>query len=475
MKSASRNAMGRRTFMARTLRASAATGLLAGPQIISRAQGGATLRAGEAHVDTTPPTAIELAGFHYPVGGNPRYISNVRQPTAVRALVLQCGDVRAALLSLDIAAVSEPMAKRVQQAVATRTGIPAANVRLCATHTHSMPTFAYWRQWGTIPEEYMASVEQKAVEAVVQAQADCAEAALFIGQSPAQGGNFNRTAKTWKTDAEFSESATDGDRWLDTLLQVLYFERTGGKPGILWYHFASHPVCYRDTEAGPDWPGLVAQRVRDEFKIAPSFLQGHAGDVNPGDGVKWIGDAEPSANAVGDAIARAMGQLERIGVERIGVLAEPFSMPLDLELYAAWQAEYAANPDACSKGVWVDAGFAREWYEASQKRPWTEPAVAVPVSAMQLGSVGLAFHPGELFSYYGIGIRHQSPFTHTLVTGYTDGSIGYVPDPNSYNEGDGGMYAAVTVPKIIDIPPFTREAGRTLTAGMAALLKRAMA
>jgi len=461
--------LNRRTFIARTLGAGA--GLLGGPQILSFSQGDKTFRAGEATVDATPPKEIELAGFHYPVGGNPRFITDIRQPSAVRALVLQHNLTQVAILSIDILAVSGAMTERVQKAVEAKTGIPAANVRLCATHTHSMPTFAYLRQWGTIPEEYMKTVEQKALEAVTLAQADCAEAVMFVGGSPAEGGNFNRTVQGSKTDRDFTPESTDEERWLDTLLQVLYFERGEGKPGILWYHFSSHPVCYRDSLAGPDWPGLVAQRVKETFGMTPSFLQGHAGDVNPGDGVKWIGDPEPSANAVYDAIDRAMAKLEKIDVDTLRCVSRHFDMPLDLALYPQWIKEYEAAPETCTSGVWVDAGFAKEWYEAWRDRAWDKAALATPVSAIQIGNTGLAFHPSELFSFYGLNIRTKSPFTHTLTVGYADAFCGYVTDPNSYEEGDGGNYAAVVVPKILDIPPFSREAGRALASGIGGLLR----
>ena len=38
--------------------------------------------------------------------------------------------------------------------------------------------------------------------------------------------------------------------------------------------------------------------------------------------------------------------------------------------------------------------------------------------------------------------------------GYTDHCIGYLPDPNAYKAGE---YSAITVPKIIDFPPFTPD------------------
>ena len=469
MKRTPSSLLNRRTFLAQSLGAGAS--IVAAPQILSFAQGDKTFRAGEASVDTTPPVEIELAGFHYPIGGTPRFITGTRQKTAVRALVLQQNLTQVAILSIDILAVSDAMAVRVQQAVEAKTGIPAANVRLCATHTHSMPTFAYLRQWGTVPEEYLKTVEAKAVEAVELAQADCAEAVLFVGGSPAEGGNFNRTVKGSRTDKDFTPESTDEERWLDTLLQVLYFERAEGKAGILWYHFSSHPVCYNDGLAGPDWPGLVAQRVQETFGMTPSFLQGHAGDVNPGDGVKWIGEPEPSANAVYAAIDRAMTKFEKIEVDVLRCISRPFAMPLDRALHQQWLDDYAAAPAQCASGVWVDAGFAKEWYEASRDRAWAGDTLPTPISCIQIGNTGLAFHASELFSFYGLDIRHKSPFAHTLLVGYADGALGYVTDPKSYETGDGGNYAAVVVPKILDLPPFTPEAGRALAAGIGGLLR----
>ena len=83
----------------------------------------------------------------------------------------------------------------------------------------------------------------------------------------------------------------------------------------------------------------------------------------------------------------------------------------------------------------------------------SRPAI-LPISVTQLGEVGLLFHPAELYSYYGLEIRRDSPFENTLVFGYTDDFIGYLTDPNAYETSE---YAAIVVPKITDLPPFTSE------------------
>jgi hypothetical protein len=90
------------------------------------------------------------------------------------------------------------------------------------------------------------------------------------------------------------------------------------------------------------------------------------------------------------------------------------------------------------------------------------------LSAVQLGEVALLFHPSELYSFYGLAIRRDSPSRETLVVGYTDGMVGYLCDPKAYRAGE---YAAATVPKILDYPPFTPTTARQMTAAAVAMLK----
>jgi hypothetical protein len=429
------------------------------------------LEVGEGVMDTTPPLGIEMAGFHR-APGKERRITGIRQATAARALVLRLGDVAAAIVSLDICGVSREMTARVQAQIAKQLGIPAAHVRLCATHTHSMPTFRYFRQWGAISPEYMSSVEEKIVRAVEMAKADLAPAELYAGKSQAPGASNNRTTKTWKTDEQFTKDSTDAERWLDTMVHVLHFDRGDGRRNLLWYHFSAHPVCYRDDDAGPDWPGLVDNLVRQKYGISPSFLQGHSGDVNAGDAEHWIGSAEATAEPVAAAISRAMDSARRVPTDQLHVQSQQHALPLDMELFAQWLSAYRDDPSKCSSGPWVDARFAEDWFRSSDKRDKSQKHTHVPLSAMQLGDVGFVFHPAELYSGYGLTIQRDSPLEDTLVIGYADDMIGYLPDPNAFAAGE---YSAITVPKIIDLPPFLPTAARNLTGAAVAMLKSPVA
>lgn len=436
----------------------------------TRAAATGSLAAGEGVVDITPPLGIEMAGFHKPPGQE-RRIKAIRQPCEVRALVLALGPTQLAICSLDALGVDEPMAWRIQRAAAGRTGIPAENIHVTATHDHSMPTFKWVRQWGAMPPEFKAVVEQRTVEAIAAAQVDVAPAELLLGKCRAPGGNHNRTVKRGvaRTDAEFGPESTDAERWLDTMLHALVFRRAGGKPDLLWYHFSAHAVCYADEEAGPDWPGEVAREVRNELGLRPSFLQGHIGDVNPGDGSNWRGEIRQTVAAITPALKQAIAAARPLRVDRLRTRSTRFNLPFDMERFGQWIEEYRRDPGKCNSKQWVDAGFAADWFKGNQGRDLNLKHLPITLSAVQLGPVGLLLHPGELYSYYGLAIRRGSPLYDTLVVGCADDSIGYLPDPAAYQLGE---YSALVVPKIVDFPPYQPTAARDMTAAAIVLLKQ---
>ncbi|MCB9768490.1 MAG: neutral/alkaline non-lysosomal ceramidase N-terminal domain-containing protein [Candidatus Omnitrophica bacterium] len=426
------------------------------------------LQAGQGIVDITPPIGIELAGFHK-TPGNERLIEGIRKPCAVRALVLSMGPEESAIVSVDIVGVSHDFSHKVSERVEAETGIPAGRVRICATHSHSTPTLRFCLQWGAIPEEYGNTVADSIVEAVSKAKADLSPAQLFIGKATAEGANFNRTTKDYQTEDHFDKESSDSTRWLDRDLHVLRFDRFEEKDPLLWYHFSAHPVCYTDTLAGPDWPALVTETIEAKLGITPSFLQGHAGDVNPGDGDPWLGVPEKVADRVVEAIIEANDNAVEVGVHDIPVFVEKVQIPLDPERLQQDLSAYREHPDQCSSGEWVDSGFAKAWFERASAWDPNRQNLEIQVSVMRLGEVALLFHPSELFSYYGLWIRERSPFKHTLLVGYTDGLIGYLTDPSSYEKHE---YAAVVVPKILELPPYDEEATRSFSKDCLHLLEK---
>jgi hypothetical protein len=159
-----------------------------------------------------------------------------------------------------------------------------------------------------------------------------------------------------------------------------------------------------------------------------------------------------------------------VAVERVTSARRPLELPLDLETHARWIEAYRTDPGSCTSGRWVDAAFAADWFAAASTA--AAPAATLPttLSCLRLGPVALCFHPAELYSVYGLVLRRDSGAETTLSVGYTDDFVGYLTDPAAYVTGE---YAATTVPKILDLPPFTPAAARDLVAAATALVAAA--
>ncbi len=459
----------RRKFLERSFKAGSlvGAGLLSHGVYAGGSSSGQTLYAGEGTVDITPQVGTVMAGFHYKPGSE-RLVGSVRDKTEARAVVLQLGKQLAAIVSVDICAVSHESTQRLQKRISEKTGIPANAIRLCATHTHSAPTLRFFRLWGGLPEKYVTETENRIVKSVEIAKADLAPADLSIGKSRTEGANFNRTRKDFKKDIDFNAQSSEEDRWLDTMLHTLHFDRGTKKKNLLWYQFSAHPVCYADGEAGPDWPGIVAKLISEQENLTPSFLQGHTGDVNPGDGTPWRGDAEQTARQVAVAIRQAISNAQSVKPNELRIATEEIKLPLDLELMNSRIEQYRKNPEKCASGPFVDAPFAKAWFNEAQKWNPAQTDLPTTVSMLQLGNNALLFHSSELFSYYGLQIQLKSSLENTIMVGYTDGFIGYLTDPTSHKNGE---YAASVVPKLLNLPPFVPTATQTFSSKVTNFLK----
>jgi hypothetical protein len=90
------------------------------------------LRAGAARVDITPPKEM------FPIRGN-QVLAGVHDPLYARALVLDNGSSKMALISVDTAGM--PNSADIVKAITAELGIPASHLSVAATHDHNTPTF----------------------------------------------------------------------------------------------------------------------------------------------------------------------------------------------------------------------------------------------------------------------------------------------------------------------------------------------
>jgi len=92
------------------------------------------LQVGYARVNINPMLGIPVAGYFIP-----RYASAILDDLESSALALTCGDKKILMISVDSCGINADMVNRYRQRIAEGAGIPAENIFLSATHTHTGP------------------------------------------------------------------------------------------------------------------------------------------------------------------------------------------------------------------------------------------------------------------------------------------------------------------------------------------------
>ena len=148
------------------------------------------LKAGAFAMDVTP------VKFPISVNGNfsDKKVSSVNDPLHARCLVLDDGTTKLAIVVVDSCMIPRELMDAAKALASKKTDIPAANMLISATHTHTAPTLGGVFQ--SEPEkEYTAFLTQKIADGIETAHKNRAPAKLAWGVAEEPNQVFNRR---WK-------------------------------------------------------------------------------------------------------------------------------------------------------------------------------------------------------------------------------------------------------------------------------------
>src|SRR5512146_2075162 len=158
------------------------------------------LQAGVAVADVTPSIGYRMCGYF-----NERLSTGVLNPLHAKAIVLRQGDTRAALVFCDLIGLSPDVSKRARGQAEQETGIPADNILLAGTHSHTGPLYFdalrdYFHEkavakQGKDPYEardYPSELVAGIVKAIKEADAKVRPVQAQAGVVQQQGLSFNR-------------------------------------------------------------------------------------------------------------------------------------------------------------------------------------------------------------------------------------------------------------------------------------------
>jgi len=398
------------------------------------------LRAGYGETVITPPLGTDLTGFGFYLD---RKAESVLDDLKVRALYLEDRKTRLLIINCDLLGLSVSRADSVRSQVGATLGLPARNILLTCTHTHSGPATEAMPGLGRVNQVFMRHLPRAIVKAAEMAATSSEKSEFGFAVEAVEPIGFNRRRRS------FAE--------IDPWLKVAVFRQKDRRFFLL--NYACHPVTLGPTrEVSADWPGALIRAIESGGDRG-LFVQGFCGDIDP---VVYLNRRHGATTADLDLYGRVLAARARKAASGATFEAEtcleaaekmirlPLLVPPKSDLKKEAEAAVESHREFPLVGRIIRDWRARaeKQHAAFRKSPWIEN---VPVQAMAVGGLKILGLPGEVFCGYGLRLRRSWP---ALVTaGYANGDVGYLPTRRAFGTADD--YACYFAPKFYALFPFS--------------------
>ena len=415
-------------------------------------------KVGYSRVDITPtnlPISKKDGGGTY---------KKVQDKLYITCIAVNDGKDTALLLSVDVTSIGDAQYESFVKYITGATKVPAENIIISATHTHTAPcpgiplsTTANIR-WYTEVNNAMATVAKEAI-------ADLSDAEINIGTTEVKGMAFVRRGYLadgtptgiWRQTDVHSMTKYESD--VDNSVQVIRFTRADKKDVVManvQTHFTEAGQYITDTISA-DLAGVIRSVIEIEDEdVQFAVFAGASGNVNTiayVDGTKAFGNYNKMGKAVAEAIlATSLTKVEAGKIQstqkkiKTNVRKDDAAIVEKAEqAEAEIKALNAYDGDASVYAIAAKYGFesAKEvTFIVSRNKNYGSTRTH-KISGISFGDIAFVGAPYEMFDTNGMEIKNGSPFTMTFVLTNAGGAGAYVPSAIAVPNGGYEVYTAV--------------------------------
>jgi len=403
-------------------------------------------RVGAAKVDITPAQS-EL----------PKGYLGILDQLYSRAIVIDNGHTSAALVSLDAGAAPGDLCKTVSERIEKELGIPAVNILITATHSHSVPgVFPMFARPGASMDSAAISrvtaYEGRVFDSVKLAKAKLQPARVSYGTGVSyinvQRDQIDPVIHQWWEGANYGGLS-------DKTVAVIKFESLNGDPIAIYYNYAMHAVITGNLDlVSGDAPGATSRYIEGHLndKVVALWSEGAAGDQNPvyfqqtydlrkiriDDYAKQGKDISNAMPPGGQGMDRnnpevahlmneqkemivSMGQM--LGEEVLRVVRESQKGEADGRIFGKTTTITCPGRERTNEGRGGIAGTYKDG-----------PPVELKLGLLMIDDVDIGAVNGEVYNLIAQRLKAESPYKKTMMATLTNGMAmsGYIPDDASF-------------------------------------------
>ncbi len=408
------------------------------------------MKAGFSKAVITAPVGTVMSGYRLRRGT----AAGVHDDLEVRCAVLDDGQSVFTLLSLDLIGLDYRHSAGIKHRITAECGLQPERVLLACTHTHSGPDITTLSGSGKEVEKYCQDMYGRAAQCVYKAMEQLESTAVSLAQIVVPGLAFNRriilqdgSVRLNLERIDESQIAEKGP--VDPTASVLLFGRGAEITGAIT-NFTLHATVLNEDNLlfTRDWPGYLVDYLETTLAGKPVvlFFNGAFGNINqietPGIWISTFEEAQRIGKTIGGKLAAAIESRSRFQDASMTVQHAWVTIPRrkarseteierDIARVEAQLAGREGQVDAAVSNLEKELIFLAEEKTLS-RAPGREHC---EIQRITLGEVEIIGLPGEIFVEYGLELKRTSPKRHCLIFGNANGSAGYVPLMESFEEG----------------------------------------
>lgn len=422
----------------------------------------ALLMAGAATSNITPDLGGEVVG-----GFLPYPCTNIHDELHARCLVLDDGKTKLALVVCDLLGLHRSVSVAARELIEKETGIPAANVVISGTHTHSAvnaiggPVRFYTSDMELT--EYQKFVVRRIADGVRRAiyllrPAEIAFGTVdvpehvhirrwFLQEGKMPPNPFGKIDKVKMNPGAGNPALVEPAGQPDPTVSFIALREPGGRLISVYSAYSLHYVGgVNGADISADYYGMYCEALKrlqaggsDDPPFVAMMANGTSGDANninfrnpqprkkPYEQMRYV--AEDVASKVNAALAKVTWQNSAPLAARYRELDIAWRK-IDPELIA-WAKETEANTPRIQGKADLPLAYAGRVQRLAQASPATKAAVQI----LRIGDICIGTTPTETFAETGVEFRKRSPFAKSFMVELANGYYGYMPTPRHFELG----------------------------------------
>ncbi len=411
---------------------------------------------GCAEIEITPQIPITMGGY----GARAGPAKGIASPLYARSFVFQDGKEKLGLITADLLMLNFDQSSFIREEAERLTGIPSSNIIVSCSHTHSGPSTFSRGDFRFDPDpDYVDWVQRALAGSLLMAEQNLEEIEMASGSRYITGIGSNRRGKEEKPSLPLS---------------LLSAKIPGNKePKAIIVNYGCHPTVLGADNLllSPDFPGAMIKNLRKLFpQTTIGFVNGAAGDISTRFerraqnleeverlGKLFAGEAlSLYCNLKFKKFPKDSLQVKNFAIEvPFRKLPSPEERKQEIKKWEKKKKELeaqGAEPGDIRLAQTGLEGARIQEYVAELQDQLEQNA---EITCGYIGGTALASIPGELFSSLAQPL-YQLPSSAIILCGYSNGHLGYIPDPDAFNEGG---YEALSSPLA---PTFGQDLVKTL-------------